>query len=53
VQTSALTLTLDSGNLISRPQKARGDAYLKFELAQGIQAVISMQQVQEVLVLQL
>jgi positive phototaxis protein PixI len=52
VQTSALTLTSDQiGRLTSGPQKAPGDAYLKFEIAQGIQAVISMHQVQEVLVL--
>lgn len=52
MQTSALTLTSDQirGTLVS-PQKAPGDAYLKFEIAQGIQAVISMHQVQEVLVL--
>jgi len=52
VQTSALTLNSDQtrGNLVA-PQKAPGDAYLKFEIAQGIQAVIPMHQVQEVLVL--
>ncbi len=52
MQTSALTLTSDQihGNLVA-PPKAPGDAYLKFEIAQGIQAVIPMHQVQEVLVL--
>jgi positive phototaxis protein PixI len=32
-----------------RPQQLLGDAYLKFELAPGIRAVLSMKQVQEVL----
>lgn len=34
-----------------RNQKSPGDAYLKFELGQGIQAGLFMKQVQEVLVL--
>jgi twitching motility protein PilI len=34
-----------------RKQKSAGDAYLKFELGQGIQAGLFMKQVQEVLVL--
>lgn len=42
---SALTLRSD------RPQKIQGDAYLKFKLASGFQAVLSMKQVQEVLAL--
>ena len=52
MQTSTLILTSDQtrGTLVSS-QKAPGDAYLKFEIAQGIQAVIPMHQVQEVLVL--
>lgn len=51
MQTSALTLTPDRSDLVAKPAKAPGDAYLKFEIAQGVQAVIPMQQVQEVLVL--
>lgn len=44
MQTSALTLLKDRS-------PAMGDAYLKFEISQGIQAVLPMRQVQEVLVL--
>ena len=42
---SSLTLTS------TRSPKATGDAYLKFELGRGIQAIFLMKQVQEVLVL--
>lgn len=42
---SALALTQN------RAQRAIGEAYLKFEIAQGIQAAFLMKQVQEVLVL--
>ncbi len=43
--TAALTRQSD------RPQQLLGDAYLKFELAPGIRAILSMAQVQEVLAL--
>lgn len=45
MNSSALTLQPN------RSQKVLGDAYLKFQLAQGVHSVLAMKQVQEVLIL--